>query len=67
MMAEPFGGIEAMTVRLDQLVPVKQAAQTLPALLRRIEEGEGPLILTRRGKPKAMIVALPTSSEGEGR
>lgn len=48
-----------MKVRLDQLVPVKEAARSLPALVRRLEAGEGPLILTRRSKPVAMLQELP--------
>lgn len=54
-----------MKFRLDQLVPVKEAAQTLPRLLRRLEAGEGPLVLTKRGKPVAILKTLPPGTEKE--
>jgi prevent-host-death family protein len=44
-----------MKVRLDQIVPIKQAQQTLPKLMRRLADGEGPLVLTRRGEPVAIM------------
>ena len=48
--------------RLDQIVGVKDAARTLPALIERLKRGEGPIVLTRRGKPVAALRAAPSCS-----
>lgn len=46
-------------VRLDEILPVKQAARQLPAALGRIERGEvDQLVLTRRNAPRAVIVSV---------
>lgn len=53
-----------MKVRLDQLVPVKEAQRSLPQLIKRLQRGERPLVLTRRSKPVAVLGALPTGEGG---
>lgn len=49
--------------RLDQLVPVKEAARTLPKLIERLAKGEGPIVLTRRSKPVAILDSVPEEDQ----
>jgi antitoxin (DNA-binding transcriptional repressor) of toxin-antitoxin stability system len=51
-------------VCLDQLVPIKQAVRTLPTLVNRLNAGEGPFVLTKQGKPLAVLTALDSLQEG---
>lgn len=64
--------LSKIRVRLDQLVPIKEAVRTLPQLVRRLDEGHGPFLLTKRGEPVALLTtpdAFPahTEDKGEGR
>jgi prevent-host-death family protein len=43
-----------MRWRLDQIIGVKDAARSLPALIERNEA----VVLTRRGEPKAVLLPL---------
>jgi PHD/YefM family antitoxin component YafN of YafNO toxin-antitoxin module len=46
-------------IRLDELLPVKTAARELPRYLDRLERGEVEhLILTRRNRPRAVLLAV---------
>jgi hypothetical protein len=46
-------------VRLDEILPTKQAARTLPQELGRLERGEvEQLVLTTRNNPRAVIVSV---------
>jgi prevent-host-death family protein len=61
--------LSKIRVRLDQLVPIKEAVRTLPDLVRRLNAGDGPFLLTKRGEPVAVLMtldALRTDSEGQG-
>jgi hypothetical protein len=51
-------------VRLDEILPTKQAARTLPQELGRIERGEvEQLVLTTRNNPRAVIVSVSRFEE----
>lgn len=46
-------------VRLDEILPTKQAARTLSKELERLERGEvDQLVLTTRNAPRAVIVSI---------
>jgi hypothetical protein len=48
-----------LRVRLDELLPAKEAARTLPRQLERLEIGEVEhLILTRRNVPRAVLLTV---------
>jgi PHD/YefM family antitoxin component YafN of YafNO toxin-antitoxin module len=48
-----------MKIRLDELLPVKEAARTLPSQLDRLESGEADqLVLTRRNQARAVLVTV---------
>jgi hypothetical protein len=51
-------------VRLDEILPTKQAARTLPQELNRLERGEvEQLVLTTRSNPRAVIVSVDRFDE----
>jgi hypothetical protein len=62
-------------VRLDEIVPTKQAARALPKELDRLQSGEvDQLVLTTRNNPRAVVVTVERFDElvrnqidGEGR
>jgi PHD/YefM family antitoxin component YafN of YafNO toxin-antitoxin module len=46
-------------VRLDEIVPTKQAARALPKELGRLERGEvDQLVLTTRNTPRAVLLSV---------
>jgi PHD/YefM family antitoxin component YafN of YafNO toxin-antitoxin module len=46
-------------VRLDEIVPTKQAARALPQELGRLERGEvDQLVLTTRNTPRAVVLSV---------
>jgi PHD/YefM family antitoxin component YafN of YafNO toxin-antitoxin module len=46
-------------VRLDEIVPTKQAARALPKELGRLERGEvDQLVLTTRNTPRAVVLSV---------
>jgi PHD/YefM family antitoxin component YafN of YafNO toxin-antitoxin module len=46
-------------VTLDELLPVKQASRELPKALDRLGRGETEkYVLTRRGKPRAVLLSV---------
>jgi PHD/YefM family antitoxin component YafN of YafNO toxin-antitoxin module len=48
-----------LRVRLDELLPVKTAAQKLPEAMRRLDEGEADhLVITRRSEPRAVLITV---------
>ncbi|MCY4085395.1 MAG: type II toxin-antitoxin system Phd/YefM family antitoxin [Actinomycetia bacterium] len=48
-----------LTVRLDQILPAKEAVRALPRVLDRLERGEDDhLVVTRRGRPRAVLVSV---------
>lgn len=48
-----------LRVRLDELLPIKTAAQGLPAALRRLDAGEAQqLVITRRNAPCAVLITV---------
>ena len=51
-------------VRLDEIVPTKQAARALPQQLDRLESGEvDQLVLTTRNNPRAVLVTVERFDE----
>jgi PHD/YefM family antitoxin component YafN of YafNO toxin-antitoxin module len=51
-------------VRLDEIVPTKQAARALPKELGRLERGEvDQLVLTTRNTPRAVLVTVERFDE----
>lgn len=62
-------------VRLDEIVPTKQAARGLPQQLGRLERGEvDQLVLTTRNTPRAVLLTVErfdmlirNQRDGEGR
>jgi hypothetical protein len=52
------GGVEMeFRVRLDEILPTKQAARALPQELGRLERGEvDQLVLTTRNTPRAVML-----------
>jgi hypothetical protein len=48
-----------LRVRLDELLPTKTAARTLPQALARLESGEAEqLVLTTRSRPRAVLITV---------
>jgi hypothetical protein len=48
-----------LRVRLDELLPTKTAARTLPQALARLESGDAEhLVLTTRNQPRAVLITL---------
>jgi hypothetical protein len=48
-----------LRVRLDELLPTKTAARTLPQALARLESGEAEqLVLTTRSQPRAVLITV---------
>lgn len=48
-----------LRVRLDELLPTKTAARTLPQALARLESEEAEqLILTTRSQPRAVLITV---------
>lgn len=48
-----------LRVRLDELLPTKTAARTLPQALARLESGDAEqLILTTRSQPRAVLITV---------
>jgi PHD/YefM family antitoxin component YafN of YafNO toxin-antitoxin module len=51
-------------VRLDEIVPTKQAARALPKELGRLERGEvDQLVLTTRNTPRAVLLTVERFDE----
>lgn len=48
-----------LRVRLDEILPTKEAARTLPQALNRLEAGEAQhFVITRRNRPRAVLVGI---------
>jgi prevent-host-death family protein len=48
-----------LRVALDELLPAKEAARTLPQAIDRLANGDADqLVITRRNQPTAVIVSL---------
>jgi hypothetical protein len=48
-----------LRVRLDELLPTKTAARSLPQALARLESGDADqLILTTRNQPRAVLITV---------
>lgn len=46
-------------VSLDEILPIKEAARTLPRAVDRLESAETSLfVITRRSRPTAVLIAL---------
>lgn len=46
-------------VALDEILPIKEAARTLPRAVDRLERAEtSHFVITRRSRPAAVLVAL---------
>lgn len=53
-----------LRVRLDELLPTKTAARTLPQALARLECGDADqLVLTTRNQPRAVLITLDRYEE----
>ena len=49
----------SLRVKLDELLPTKTAARTLPRALARLESGDAEhLVLTTRNQPRAVLITL---------
>jgi PHD/YefM family antitoxin component YafN of YafNO toxin-antitoxin module len=49
----------SLRVKLDELLPTKTAARTLPQALARLESGDAEhLVLTTRNQPRAVLITL---------
>lgn len=56
--------MDELRVRLDELLPVKTAARTLPVQLDRLARGEVEhLIVTRRNEPRAALITVERYEE----
>ena len=48
-----------LRVSFDEILPIKEAVRSLPRVLDRLEAGEaGHFVITRRNKPRAVLVAV---------
>jgi PHD/YefM family antitoxin component YafN of YafNO toxin-antitoxin module len=48
-----------LRVRLDELLPTKTAARSLPQALARLESGDADqLVLTTRNQPRAVLITV---------
>jgi prevent-host-death family protein len=48
-----------LRVRLDEILPSRDAARELPQALDRLETGEADqLVITRRNKPRAVLITV---------
>jgi PHD/YefM family antitoxin component YafN of YafNO toxin-antitoxin module len=63
----------SLRVRLDELLPIKEAVRSLPAAIARLERGDAEhLVITRRNEPRAVLItiaryeALVASEQHEG-
>jgi hypothetical protein len=53
-----------LRVKLDELLPSKTAARTLPQALARLESGEAEqLVLTTRNQPRAVLITVDRYEE----
>ena len=53
-----------LRVRLDELLPTKTAARTLPQALARLESGDAKhLVLTTRNQPRAVLITVERYEE----
>jgi hypothetical protein len=53
-----------LRVRLDELLPTKAAARTLPRALARLETGDAEhLVLTTRNQPRAVLITVERYEE----
>jgi prevent-host-death family protein len=53
-----------LRVALDEILPVKEASRSLPRALERIESREADhLVITRRSKPAAVLIAVDRYEE----
>jgi PHD/YefM family antitoxin component YafN of YafNO toxin-antitoxin module len=49
----------SLRIRLDELLPTKTAARTLPQALARLESGDADqLVLTTRNQPRAVLITV---------
>jgi PHD/YefM family antitoxin component YafN of YafNO toxin-antitoxin module len=48
-----------LRVRLNEILPAKEAARTLPKALDRLDSGDAPhIVITRRSHPRAVLITL---------
>ena len=53
-----------LRVSFDEILPIKEAVRSLPRALDRLETGEsGHLVITRRNKPRAVLLAVERYEE----
>jgi PHD/YefM family antitoxin component YafN of YafNO toxin-antitoxin module len=53
-----------LRVRLDEILPAKEAARTLPKALDRLDSGDAPhLVITRRNHPRAVLITIERYEE----
>jgi hypothetical protein len=56
--------VAEIRVALDEILPIKEAARTLPRAVDRLERAEAAhFLITRRSKPSAVLVALERYEE----
>jgi hypothetical protein len=56
--------MSSLRVALDEILPVKEASRTLPRALSRLESREADhLVITRRSKPAAVLLAIDRYEE----
>ena len=53
-----------LRVTFDEILPIKEAARTLPRALARLDAGEaGHLVITRRNVPRAVLIGVARYEE----
>lgn len=51
--------LSELRVTFSEILPIKEAARALPRALDRLDREEAPhLVITRRNKPRAVLVGL---------
>jgi prevent-host-death family protein len=60
--------VSKLRVSFDEIIPIKTAVRSLPKALDRLESGEaGHLVITRRNRPRAVLLTLERYEELLGR
>lgn len=48
-----------LRVRLNEILPIKEAVRALPRALDRLDRREAPhLVITRRNRPRAVLITI---------
>jgi prevent-host-death family protein len=56
--------MSALRVRLDELLPIKEAARGLSEAVRRLDAGEvDQFVITKRNEPRAVLITVARYEE----